>query len=242
MEKTNTGLVIYAEKQLGRPYWYGTYGQTATKALYEGKKKQYPQYYTAKDFEAQLGQRVHDCSGIMEGYLMSEDYDTPPKYNKAYDYSANGLRNACKEKGTIDTIPEQKGVLVFYVGHVGVYVGNGDVIEARGHAYGVVKTKLDSRPWKWWGRHPDILYLSDETAEKTEATVALPVLKNKSKGNAVKSAQRLLRAEGYDVGEASTDGAFGRITEAAVKKYQQDRKLSVSGIIDEDTWNKLLKG
>lgn len=242
MEKHNIGLAEYAEKQLGNPYWYGTYGQIATKELYEGKKKQYPQYYTANDFESQFGKRVYDCSGLPEGYLMSESYDSAPKYNKAYDYSANGLRNACKEKGTIDTIPEQKGVLVFYVGHVGVYVGNGDVIEARGHKYGVVKTKLASRPWKWWGRHPDILYLSDEGAEKTEATVTLPVLKNKSKGNAVRSAQRLLRAEGYDVGEASTDGAFGRITEAAVKKYQQDKKLSVSGIIDENTWNKLLKG
>ena len=241
MNKNNIDLVNYCHKYLGNPYWYGTYGQIATKELYEGKKKQYPQYYTAKDFESQFGKRVFDCSGLTEGYLMSETPDSSPKYNKSYDYSANGLRNACKESGEIGTMPEQKGVLVFYVGPVGVYVGDGDVIEARGHSYGVVKTRLKSRPWKWWGRHPDILYLDGEE-EKKDAEVTLPVLKNKSKGYEVKAAQRLLRAEGYDVGEASTDGAFGKITEAAVKKFQQDRKLSVSGIIDEDTWNKLLKG
>lgn len=37
-------------------------------------------------------------------------------------------------------------------GHVGIYVGNGEVIEARGHLYGVVKTKLKDRPWTDWGK------------------------------------------------------------------------------------------
>ncbi len=35
--KTNTGLVKYAKAQLGLPYWYGTYGNTATEALYKAK-------------------------------------------------------------------------------------------------------------------------------------------------------------------------------------------------------------
>jgi hypothetical protein len=61
MPKTNIGLVEYCRAQLGKPYWYGTYGQTATERLYHDKKKQYPSYYTASNFMQQLGQRVHDC-------------------------------------------------------------------------------------------------------------------------------------------------------------------------------------
>ena len=36
--KTNLYLVEYCKAQLGHPYWMGTYGQIATKALYEANK------------------------------------------------------------------------------------------------------------------------------------------------------------------------------------------------------------
>ena len=45
MEKTALGLVEYAKAQLGKPYWYGTFGQSASKSLYDQKKSQYPQRY-----------------------------------------------------------------------------------------------------------------------------------------------------------------------------------------------------
>ena len=43
--KTNKGLVEYAKAQLGKPYWYGTFGNEASKSLYNSKKKQYPSNY-----------------------------------------------------------------------------------------------------------------------------------------------------------------------------------------------------
>ena len=49
-------------------------------------------------------------------------------------------------------MPDVPGVLVFMPGHVGIYIGNGKVIEARGHAYGVVETNLVGRGWKEWGK------------------------------------------------------------------------------------------
>lgn len=164
MGKTNTGLVAYAKAQLGKPYWYGCYGQIGSDDLYERKKKQYPKYYTATDFKGQYGQRVHDCVGLIKGYLWSDSADAKPKYNAAQDKSANGMLAACKEKGAISTMPDIAGILVFMSGHVGVYIGNGEVIEARGHAYGVVKTKLASRKWKNWGKCPYITYESKSPA------------------------------------------------------------------------------
>jgi cell wall-associated NlpC family hydrolase len=44
-------------------------------------------------------------------------------------------------------------------GHIGVYIGNGEVIEAQGTAYGVVKTKLEGRGWTKWLKIPNIKYV-----------------------------------------------------------------------------------
>lgn len=196
--KTATGLVEYAKAQLGKPYWYGTYGNTATKALHDYKKKQYPKYYTAKDYPLQYGERVHDCVGLIKGYLWSDTPTSKPKYNSAQDKSANGMYNACKEKGSIATIPEIKGLLVWRSGHIGVYIGGGYVIEARGHAYGVVKTALKSRNWTNWGKCPYIEYEAEKepTNKKTVDEIAREVIKGKW-GNGADRKKRLEQA-GYN--------------------------------------------
>ena len=38
--KNNAGLVLYAKAQVGKPYWYGTFGQTSSLDLLKNKKKQ----------------------------------------------------------------------------------------------------------------------------------------------------------------------------------------------------------
>ena len=43
-------------------------------------------------------------------------------------------------------------------GHIGVYIGNGEVIEAMGTKYGVVKTQLEGRGWTHWLEIPYINY------------------------------------------------------------------------------------
>lgn len=172
MAKTNYGLVEYAKIQLGRPYWYGTFGQTSTVKLYENRKKMYPKQYQWDCPADQLGKRVHDCVGLIKGYLWSEEPNSTPKYNANQDVSANGMYNVCKERGAISTMPELPGVLVFMPGHVGVYIGNGYVIEARGHAYGVVKTKFEGRGWKNWGKCPWINY--NTVAPATPLPIQLP--------------------------------------------------------------------
>ena len=59
--------------------------------------------------------------------------------------SADGAFEVAKEKGPIDTMPDIPGICVRYPGHMGIYIGNGEVIEARGTKYGVIKTKLKER-------------------------------------------------------------------------------------------------
>lgn len=173
MAKTNTGLVEYCKAQKGNPYWYGTYGQTASKSLYTAKKKQYPKYYTAKDFSSQYGKRVHDCAGLIKGYLWSKTPTSKPVYNSKQDYGATGLYNSAKKKGTISSFKKIAGQLVFKGDsktktHVGVYIGDGYVIEAKGHAYGVVKSKFSSGGWKYWAQ----CHLITDDTKKAESSPA----------------------------------------------------------------------
>ena len=162
MKKNNIGLVEYCRAQLGRPYWYGCFGQISTEKLLDCKMRQYPSYYTARDYMNQFGVKVHDCIGLVKGYIWGDGPEDPsPKYANGFkDLSANMTLRHCEKKGSIATIPEIPGVLVFMSGHVGVYIGNGEVIEARGHRYGVVLTKLKNRKWTNWGMLPEIQYIS----------------------------------------------------------------------------------
>ena len=164
MSKTNTGLVDYCKAQLGRPYWMGTFGQTASAALLAQKRRQLPVYYSADNFPSQYGQRVHDCIGLIKGYIWSDTPDSAPVYASGGcpDIDEGTMYARCREKGAISALPETPGVLVFFSGHVGVYEGDGWVIEARGHAWGVVRTRLRERPWNKWGMCPYITYEEDD--------------------------------------------------------------------------------
>ena len=230
MEKTAMGLVEYAFAQLGRPYWYGTFGQGASKSLYNQKKNQYPKQYEW-DYQEETD-KVHDCVGLIKGYLWSENpEDKNPKYDPAQDKSANAMYTACKSKGEMSTMPEVPGILVFFPGHVGVYIGGGEVIEARSRRYGVYKSKLADRPWKTWGYCPHISY------EQKMVTLELSVLKKGAKGKSVKAMQILLIGYGADI---EADGSFGGATLRALKAYQEAAGLEADGSCGGKTWRKLL--
>ena len=76
---------------------------------------------------------------------------------------------------------------------------------------------------------------------KTEVcTVEVKVLKKGARGNAVKALQALLIGYGYACGNSGVDGSFGAATDAALRRYQKDKKLTVDGSCGPKTWNKLL--
>lgn len=259
MTKTAKGLVEYARAQLGRPYWWGTFGQTADASLLAAKRKQYPGYYQAADFESQFGQKVHDCVGLIKGYRWCDGpEDGTPAYIGAQDVAVAGLYRQCGAKGDILSMPDEPGVCVFMgnMGHVGVYIGGGRVIEAMGHAYGVVETRLQGRGWAFWGK-PDWIDYGEgaPAAGNTSHTsvagagirpsyfyrVALPLLKTGMVCGEVRTAQRLLIALRY-LPAGEDDGEFGPKTFKAAQDFQRARGLLADGEIGGDTWDRLLKG
>ena len=258
--KTGQGLAEYALAQLGRPYWWGCFGQRADGALYAQKKKQYPGYYTAADFQGQYGQKVHDCVGLIKGYLWCDSPDGYPKYNAAQDVAVEGLYRKCSRKGSITTMPETPGICVFManMGHVGVYIGNGEVVEAMGHAYGVVKTKVAGRGWAYWGmpewidygaeepsQSPSVTALPEGEPREEDFTLGFRILREGCAGDDVRALQLMLKARGYQCGNygANGDGAdgdFGASTKTKLISYQRVNGLEPDGEAGPDTMSALL--
>jgi len=164
--KTNIWLIEYAKGQVSRYYWYGTYGQYSGKNLFLAKQKQYshmypPKKWTYESFEEQMHPptKVHDCVGLIKGALWCDSVNGDPVYNASQDVSADGLINLCSESGSINTLPEIGGLVLWKSGHVGVYLTGGKVCEAKGHAYGVVISDIKDTKWKKWGKIPWIEYV-----------------------------------------------------------------------------------
>lgn len=76
--------------------------------------------------------------------------------------------------------------------------------------------------------------------KKEVCTVDIKILRKGDKGSTVKAMQLLLNGNGCSVGSSGADGSFGPATFAALKKYQQKKKLEVDGICGPATWASLL--
>ena len=153
---------IHAWEQ-GWGYVWGTCGWVLTDGLFASKLAQYPD--GVGDHEAfirshWLGRRTTDCVGLIKGYgwLDVETLTVGYATNGMPDYGANGMFYAATVTGSIDTIPEKPGVAVWRDGHIGVYIGDGYVIESMGTEFGVVKTKLAERNFTNWLEIPFIEY------------------------------------------------------------------------------------
>lgn len=169
MIKTNLGLVEHCHMALneGFGYVWGCFGQVLTPALLIQKLKQYPSgvgNYETFIRQNWLNKRSVDCIGLIKSYLWWNNGNV--KYNPSQDKNADGMFAIAKEKGPINTIPEIPGVLVWRKGHIGVYIGNGEVIEARGTKYGVKKYKLKDRTFTHWLECPYINYIREEVIIK----------------------------------------------------------------------------
>lgn len=164
--KNNLDLVqwaIQAEKNHWGYVW-GTFGSVFTTSLYEYKLQQYPEEIGAySDFILAnwLGGRTADCVGLIKGYgwLNEETLEINYGTNGMPDIGADSMYYNASEKGSIGTIPEIPGLAVWHAGHIGIYIGGGEVIEAKGTKYGVIRSNLADGNWTHWLKIPYITYL-----------------------------------------------------------------------------------
>lgn len=123
-------------------------------------------------YETQWGYVPHSDGNVLYADLYQSWYDSVSGEivvgsNGMMDVTANGMFDAATVKGTIDTIPEVPGLAVWHQGHIGIYIGNGEVVEAMNTTRGVTRTKLAGRSWTHWLQIPYISYVEEKENEST---------------------------------------------------------------------------
>lgn len=152
-------------------YVLGTYGDVLDENLFESKKAQYPDEVGGKaDFIKTnwLRRRTADCIGLIKGYSWFDTVSEKVIYstNDMPDIGADDMYANATEKGTIDTIPEIPGLAVWHEGHIGIYIGNGEVVHAANTNAGVIRTPIGDSGWTHWLKIPYINYIEPEETEK----------------------------------------------------------------------------
>lgn len=238
-------LVAFVLAMLGMPYWYGTCVYRCTESTLKSKTKQYPEHYASgrmPRYRSDIAKRkiCMDCVGMIKGFFWTnggkdviryingevDAYKNKYASNGCPDKSANGMLEYCQKQGckwgTIGSIPDVPGILVFFPGHVGVYIGNGYVVEARGFAYGVVKTKLSARGWKHWAYLPDHLIAYDgveaDSGGSDAGVVNPPQDDQTAVCGAVMTWQKAAIADGFKFPKFGADGEWGAECEAVARQ------------------------
>ena len=167
--KNNLDLVKWAEyaADKGWGYVYGTYGTVLSESMLTAKMEQYPDEVATKEQfirDTWIGKRTADCVGLIKGYgwFNTVSQDTEIGANGMQDLSANGMYDAATVKGEISTIPETPGLAVWKDGHIGIYIGDGNVVEAYGTERGVIRSALADGGWTHWLEVPSINYVEQE--------------------------------------------------------------------------------
>lgn len=157
MSKTVAGLIEHCKSKLGTPYVFGAKGEILTKAGLDRLARENPGTYTsayktkASKF---VGQHCTDCSGLISWYTG--------RIRGSWDYK----ESADKAIG-IDRLDETMvGWALWKPGHIGVYIGDGWCIEAKGINYGTIESKVSSTAWQEVLKLHDIDYTAVPAPEK----------------------------------------------------------------------------
>ena len=221
-------LIAYFRQALNEKWGYiwGTRGQTWTQSSQDRATRD----MTVKYGQKWVGRKVADCSGLFVWAYKQ-------KGESIYHGSNTIWKKYCSKQGTITNgMAIKPGTAVFTVkdgvrGHIGLYVGNGVCIEAKGTQYGVVTSELSR--WQEWGELKDVDY--DMLAE--EAKVARRTLRKGDSGPDVEELQLALNADPRY--PTTVDGIFGSDTVTSVRAFQADHGLTADGIVGKKTWAKL---
>ena len=175
--------------------------------------------------------RAFDCSGLIYWALNKLGLQSS-------DINSRGLYARCKpiNKGDLrpgDMTFRHDGSKIF---HVGVYMGNGNVIEGFGRDEGVIEHGIDAKGavyWTHFGRF-DLFEEGDNIM-----AVVLQHTSPMMQGNDIKALQAALNGLGYDCGTA--DGKVGERTMAGIAAFAAAHGGSGSASALPDTVKLLIK-
>ena len=260
---TNLGLVEFVKSKLEVPtiYMLGGFGRRLTQSHIDHRINNLKCVHTTnnrKRIQQGIGSYAYDCVGIIKGYLW-EDSPGRVRYNepKGSDQNTNMMYADNAGRGLIRTMPELPGLIVYMKGHVGVYIGNGEVVEATPAfgAWGVTKTKLKDRPWTHWIKYKFIEYIEPvvekpivqeklykikpgDTLTKISKNFGID-LKTLAEYNGIKNKDKIIAGHFLKIPVTSEVKPIMKGTQVRVKKdavyYARPSKVKIPGFIKNRT-------
>jgi hypothetical protein len=169
------GAMWTAAKQKQKvSYMVSKYG-TGWKNNSEARSDNY--YMAAMYGDKWIGHDVADCSGLFRWAFDQLGGAISHSSNRiwlSYCKSKGEMKAGCKEDGT----PILAGTAVFVHPsgnskrtHIGLYIGDGRVIEAASTQKGVIESKVTDKKWVEWGELKDVIYGEPEPVPAGYAVV-----------------------------------------------------------------------
>ena len=142
-------IIQYAIDRVGCGYIWGGSGQILTEEKLKFFKNKFPSFIKENKSKKWIGKQVFDCSGLVKcAFEQVNIY--------IYHSAKSAWENTQWEiKGKIENLPIDKVCILYKEGskgmiHTGIYLGNGEVINAKSDYHGVVKEKLGTL-WTHFG-------------------------------------------------------------------------------------------
>lgn len=204
------------------------------------------------------GTRQFDCSGLFKCFMWHDYHTNNAKYygKTQKDLSCEELLAEANEKGAIDKIPELPGVIVYQKGHVGIYIGDGKVIEATAKKYDgkngkIYKTYFKGNgkdcdgkriTWTHWFKSPYLNYESITNINNISTNFLGEkgyFAKGDTHENIGKIAKFMRRVFPLYTNKLALGNYYGFYLNKSIKEFQRRTGLKAKEIIDEETLNKL---
>lgn len=170
---------------------------------------------------------AYDCSGLTYAAYRAVGVRIPRTSSQQYHATQRISRSQLRT-----------GDLIFWHGHVEMYVGNGRVIGAttrRGVSVRQFGAWRMDRNVRGYGRVAGASRVSTQqaTQQATTGWNHSQLLRRGSRGPAVREWQAKLRDANYRVGPV--DGIFGPLTHGATLQFQTNRRIQVDGVVGPQT-------
>jgi len=241
MQTKRDAIAARARALLGSGYIYGATGWICTQKRLRQQAEQYPEYASLiwRYGPRWIGLPCYDCAQLTRAAAKAAGVSLPSGSNS--QWRASGV---WKSQATIDSLPDEAGLFLYTMSggkmvHTGVSIGGGEEIDARGHAYGVVRRRIADTSFTHWARL-NVDYDADAEAENPAPQMETRrTLRKGMTGEDVRALQLQLIALGYSLAPYGADGSFGGVTRSAVIRFQQDHALAADGVVGRATWGML---
>ena len=197
----------------------------------------YARLHVGKPYKlGRSGPDLFDCSGLTMRAAQQVGFrwkhGATMQWNDGHAKGPPATHGYWLESGPIETLPLNKVAFLFnrdkarkdrlVMAHTGIYDGNGKVVQAGGQYRGVSDNPPNKSRWTNWA-------ILNDGGKST-----MPITKG-SAGVSVKALQVALISLGYAMPKHGADGKWGTETDVAVRKFQADHKLPVTGVWDAES-------